>query len=182
MSWIKCYYMVDQDTGKVAEMSQDYKGNKGIYIGENDVKFDNSIIEDICNEANRIVNLAGWDMNQLKVYKEKLNIGLSKYDSAESDVKHALQKYRKENDGKKPQAHKVAKIGYLLLDIREKHENIKQCLKYVNVLENAINNSYTIEKTKIELAKVKHVEYQGRTEYYQLALELLNLGVKKDVV
>jgi len=182
MSWIKSYYMVDQDTGKVAEMSQNYKGNKGIYTGANDVEFDKSIIGEIYGEAEKITNLAGWDMNQLKIYKEKLNIGLSKCDSAESDVKHAIQEYRKKNDGKKPPAHKAAKIGYMLLGVRESHENIKQCLKYIQVLEDAINNSFTIEKTKAELEKAKYAEYQGRTEYYQLALEILGSGVKKDVV
>lgn len=173
MSWIKDYYMLDLDTGKVANTSKNYKGNDGVYIGENDIEFDESIIEKICNETDRITNLSGWNMNQLKLYEEELRRGLSECDSAESDIKHALQKYENDNNGKKPQAHKAAKIGYLLFDLRKKHENIKQCLKYISIMENAISNSYTIEKTKLELAKAKYVEYKGRTEYYQMALDLL---------
>lgn len=110
----------------------------------------------------------------MQTYKEELTIGLSKYDSAESDIVHALQKYKEDNNGKKAQAHKMAKIAYLLDEIREKHKNIKQCLDYIEVFEDAITYKYTLEKLKLEIAKAKHVEYKGRTEYYQKALEMLN--------
>ncbi len=180
--WIKTYYMVDEDTGKVAETSPNYKGNAGVYIGENNVNFDDSIITKIYEETRSFTGLAGWSMEQLKEYKEQLNIGLSKYDSAVSDIEHALQKYKKDNNGKNPQAHKAAKIGYLLGEIRDKHENIKQCIDYIQVFENAITYNYTIEKIKIELMKAEHTEYHGRTEYYQIALELLDCEGKKDVV
>ena len=113
-------------------------------------------------------------MMQLQTFKEELNVGLSKYDSAESDIVHALQKYKEDNNGKKAQAHKMAKIAYLLDEIREKHENIKQCLDYIEVFEAAITHRYTLEKLKLEIAKAKHVEYKGRTEYYQKALEMLS--------
>lgn len=182
MKWIGSYYMVDKETGQVSEMSSNYKGNAGVYIGENDIEFDDSIITAIYEETKSITGLAGWSMTQLKTYEEQLNIGLSKYDSAVSDIEHALQKYKKDNEGKNPQAHKAAKIGYLLGEIRDKHENIKQCLKYVQVFENAITYNYTIEKIKLELAKVKYTEYQGRTEYYQMALDILDCGGKQNAV
>lgn len=124
-------------------------------------------------EAKSLMGLAGWSMTQLKTYEEELYIGLSKFDSAESDLEHALQKYKEDNNGKKPQAHKMAKFGYLLDEIRDKHKHIKQCLDYVRVMEDAITYSYTIEKLKLELTKAKHTEYKGRTEYYQIALDLL---------
>lgn len=54
----------------------------------------------------------------------------------------------------KAQAHKMAKVGYLLDKVRDK----KQCLDYIKVLEDAIIYSYTIEKLKLELTKAKHVE------------------------
>lgn len=174
MSWIKGFYMVNQETGQICESSLNYKGNGGVYIGENDVEFDDSIIIIIYKEVKSIIGLAGWNMNQLKTYEEMLNIGLSKYDSAESDINHALQKYKEDNNGKKPQAHKMAKIAYLLDDIREKHKNIKQCLRYIQVMENAITYNYTIEKIKLELTKARNEEYKGRTEYYQMALDLLD--------
>lgn len=174
MSWIKAFYMVDTETKEVSKNSAGYKGNGGIYIGENDIQFDDSLIDKIYKETKSIIGLAGWSMMQLKTYEEELLVGLSKYDSAESDIEHALQKYKEDNNGKKPQAHKMAKIGYLLDEIRDKHKHIKQCLDYIKVMENAITYNYTIEKIKLELTKAKHSEYKGRTEYYQLALDLLD--------
>lgn len=174
MSWVKCYYIVETGTGEKSKTSPNYKGNGGVYIGDNDFSFDESILEKIYQETKSIIGLAGWSMMQLQTYKEELNIGLSKYDSAESDIVHALQKYKEDNNGKKAQAHKMAKIAYLLDEIREKHENIKQCLDYIEVLETAITHRYTLEKLKFEIAKAKHVEYKGRTEYYQKALEVLS--------
>lgn len=174
MSWIRSYHMVNQETSKECESSPRYKGNGGAYIGENDIQFNDNIIDLIYKEVNSIIGLAGCNMAQLKIYEEKLKNGLSKYDSAESDIEHALQKYREDNNGKKPQAHKMAKVGYLLDEIRDKHKHIKQCLDYIRVMQDAITYSYTIEKIKLELIKAKHVEYKGRTEYYQIALELLD--------
>ena len=174
LAWVRQFQMVNSETGKVDKSAKYCKGNGGAYIGENDIEFDESIIELIYKEAKSVIGLAGWSMMQLKTYEEQLSEGLSKYDSAESDIEHALQKYREDNNGKKPQAHKMAKIGYLLDDIRDKHKHIKQCLNYIKVMEDAITYSYTIEKLKLELAKAKHVEYKGRTEYYQMALDLLD--------
>lgn len=174
MAWIKCYYMVDKETEEKPKMSPNYKGNGGVYIGENDISFDESIIEKIYQETKSILGLAGWSKMQLETYREELTVGLSKYDSAESDIVHALQKYKEDNNGKKAQAHKMTKIAYLLDEIREKHEKIKQCLDYIEVFEDAITHRYTLEKLKLEIAKAKHVEYKGRTEYYQKALEMLN--------
>lgn len=174
MAWIKCYYMVDKEIDKKPKISLKQKGNGGVYIGTNDISFDEAIIEEIYQEIRSILGLARWSKMQLQTYKEELTIGLSKYDSAESDIVHALQKYKEDNNGKKAQAHKMAKIAYLLDEIREKHKNIKQCLDYIEVFEDVITYKYTLEKLKLEIAKEKHVEYKGRTEYYQKALEMLN--------
>ena len=173
LSWIKPYHMVNQETGEKGITSSNYKGNGGVYIGENDFDFDDNIIDYIYKETKSIIGLAGWSATQLKTYRRALENGLSKYDSAESDIEHALQKYKEDNNGKKPQAHKMAKVGYLLDEIRDKHKNIKQCLRYVQVMEDAITYKYTLEKMKLELAKAKNTEYQGRTEYYKMALDML---------
>ena len=84
-----------------------------------------------------------------------------------------MERYKEIHNGKKPQAHKVAKLGYLLDDLRDRHKRIKQCIRYIEVMQDAINNSYTIEKLKLELSKVKSREYNGRTKYWQLAQEIL---------
>lgn len=41
-------------------------------------------------------------------------------------------------------------------------------------MQDAITYGYTIEKLKLELTKAKNEEYQGRTEYYQIALDILD--------
>lgn len=163
---------MNQETGEIDKRGKYRKGNGGAFFNS-DVDFDESIIDTVYTEAKSLMGLAGWSMTQLKTYEEELYIGLSKFDSAESDLEHALQKYKEDNNGKKPQAHKMAKFGYLLDEIRDKHKHIKQCLDYVRVMEDAITYSYTIEKLKLELTKAKHTEYKGRTEYYQIALDLL---------
>ena len=173
MAWIRSFHMVNKETGEKSTSSANYKGNAGVYIGENDIDFDERIINYIFEETKSIIGLAGWSLTQLQTYKESLEIGLSKYDSAEGDIEHALQKYKEDNDGKKPQAHKMAKVGYLLDDVRDKHKNIKQCLDYIKVMEDANVHGYTIEKLKLELTKAKHTEYKGRTEYYKIALDML---------
>ncbi len=174
MSWIKKFYIVDKDTGDVEKTSINYKGNKDAYIGKKDVKFDESMIDRIYQETNFIINLNGWSLSDIKTYKEELVSWMSKYDSAESDIGHALQKYREDNDGKNAQAHKMAKIGYLFSDIREKRKHVKQCINYIEVMEVAIQKGYSIEKIKNRLIEAKNKEYKGRTEYYQIALDLLN--------
>jgi hypothetical protein len=173
LSWIGSYYMVNQDDGEVCDLSLSYKGNNGVYIGDNDIVFDENLVDVIYEESKSIIKLEGWNISQLKVYKEKLNMGLSKYDSAESDIMHALQKYKEDNNGKRPQAHKMANIGYVVDEIREKRKKIKQCLRYIQIMENAVVHHYTVEKLKLELQKSQNGEYKGRTEYYKIALQLL---------
>ncbi len=173
LSWIKKYHMINQETGKEIK-NINYKSNADVYIGENDIEFREEIIDLIYKETNSIIGLAGWSLDQLKTYEEELNIALSKYDSAESDINHALQEYKEKNNGKKPQAHKMAQIGYMLDDIRDKHKHIKQCSRYLKVLEDAITYGYSIEKIKLELTKAKNAEYKGRTEYFSKALDILS--------
>lgn len=170
-SWIRNYHLIDMGTGNESENSLYYKGNGGIYMDNKD--FDDSLLDKILDEFNSIIGLAGWNKTQLITYKNLLNTELSKCDSAESDINHALEKYKKTHKGKKPQAHKIAKIGYLLDDIRDKHRKIKQCIRYVTVMSDAIDRSYTIEKIKLELSKVSDGEYKGRTQYWKIANDIL---------
>lgn len=170
-SWLRNYHLIDINTGNESENSLYYKGNSGVYMGDDN--FDDFLLDKICEESNSILGLAGWNKTQLITYKNLLNAELSKCDSAESDINHALEKYKRIHKGKKPQAHKVAKIGYLLDDIRDKHRKVKQCIRYVNVMSDAIDNAYTIEKMKLELSKVSDGEYKGRTQYWEIANEIL---------
>lgn len=174
-SWVKDYYLADAENGEKAydkQQSLNYKGNANAYIGKNDIEFDEKILDQIYEEAHNIIGLAGWDMSQLNTYYNILSTALSKYDCAESDITHALQAY-KEKHGKRPQAHKIAKVGYLLEEVRDKHKRIKQSIRYVQVMEDALTKNYSVGKLKEELAKVGNVPYKGRTEYYDAVLGIL---------
>lgn len=173
LGWIKNFAIYNDETGELAKTSVNYNGNGNVFVGENDFDFDYSVLDVITCETNSIIGLAGWSMTQLKTYEEMLNNELSKIDSADSDIRHALEKYKEDNNGKNAQAHKMAKIGYLLGEIRDKHKCIKQNLRYIQVMQDAIEQKYTIEKLKLELVKAKSGEYKGRTEYYQMALNIL---------
>lgn len=170
--WINGYYALNVDTGEMENANG--KSNDNVFCGTKDIEFDEKILDDIMTEANSLLGIAGWNSVQLSTYKNILSGALSKYDSAESDINHALEKYKEDNHGKKPQAHKIAKIGYLLDDIRDKHKKIKQCIAYINVMQDAVTYKYSLEKIKQEISKVKYVEYKGRTEYFKIALDILN--------
>lgn len=166
--------MVDDSSGEeIAEQEIRSRSNKGVFVGKNDIDFDVSILDQIMQETNNLLGIAGWNMAQLTTYQNMLSMALSKYDSAEVDIEHALQTYKEESGGKKPQAHKMAKVGYLLDDVRDKHKRIKQCQCYIKVMQDAITYRYTLEKLKLELSKATYEKYQGRTEYYDLALDML---------
>lgn len=55
----------------------------------------------------------------------------------------------------------MAKVGYLLDDIRDRHKKLKQCIRFIQVMEDAITHQYTIGKIKLELSKVSSSEYKG---------------------
>lgn len=174
LSWIRNFNMVDDSSGEVTTKREvKNPSNKNVFIGKNDIDFDVSILDRITEEANNLLGIAGWSMDQLNTYQNLLSAALSKYDSAISDIEHVLEEYNKKHDGKKPQAHKIAKLGYLLTDVRIIHRRIKQCQCYIQVMQNAITYHYTLEKIKLELSKAVHKDYQGRTEYYNIAMEIL---------
>lgn len=173
LAWLKDYNMVDDSSGEEATKQEiKTKSNKNAFVGKNEIDFDVEILDQITEEVNNLLGVAGWSMNQLTTYQNLLVRGLSKYDSAISDIEHALEEYNKKK-GKKPQAHKIAKLGYLLSDVRITHSRIKQCQQYIQVMQNAITHNYTLEKIKLELSKAAYKDYQGRTEYYDIALEIL---------
>lgn len=131
------------------------------------------MLDDILREVDTMLGLAGWSDIQLDTFKNELNKYLSYYDSAESDLEHALQKYKMDHNGKKAQAHKMAKFGYLLDNIRYERSRVKQCMRYVDVFKDAHTYKYTIEKLKLELSKTENREYKGRTDYWQAAIDIL---------
>ena len=178
-SWIRGFQILNKETMKESSLGSSYRGNANIYVGENDIKFDNSILEDIQKEVKSIIDLQGWDINQLELFMNSMSIALSKYDSIQSDIVHAMQEYRESHNGKKAQAHKMAKIAYMLDDVRDKRKEIKQGIRYVQAMINSINNHSGVHSLKENLKNVKNVRYRGRTEYYEKALSILEGGETK---
>lgn len=170
--WIKNekFYMVEEETEEKVIPKQ--MSNADIYVGKNDIEMDESILNGILDEVESVLSLKAWNKNQLITYSNLLNANLSKYDSAEQDVLHAIENYKFET-GKNPQAHKMTKIYIMLEEIRANRRKIKQCINYINVFISAIDNNYTVEKLKMHLSRVVGGEYKGRTEYYKKVLEML---------
>lgn len=172
-SWVHNFQMVNVDTGEKSNISPNYKGNANAYIGENDIKFDETVLDKIADETHLILGLAAWNKEQLDTYKNDLCIGLSKTDSVISDITHAFERYVEDNDGKRPPAHKISKVTYKLIDILVLRRRIKQCIDYVSVMRDAITYKYDISKIKSEVEKAKHSEYKARTEEYETILNIL---------
>ena len=164
LKWIRTYYIINRETGSREELN--YYSNGGIYCEEKDIEFDYSVVENIKTEVTNIIGLAAWDINQLKSFNSVLSSGLSYYDSAISDIRHARM-------GKRPPAHIRTKIDGIVNDLEEKRRDIKQTMNYVDVLMRAITQQWTIGKIKAELSAAKYVPYKGRTKYYEMAIEML---------
>ena len=167
------FQLLNCESGEEEELDPNYRGNADVYIGDRNISVNMKIIETIINEKNSILGLAGMNDNQLITYNNELNKYLSYYDSAESDLEHALQKYKEDHNGKKAQAHKMAKIGYLLDNIRYERSLVKECIRYIAVFRSANKYGYTIEKIKLELSKTENKEYKGRTDYWKAAIDIL---------
>ena len=60
-----------------------------------------------------------------------------------------------------------------MYDIVGKRKLMKQCIRYIQVMQEAISKGYNIEKIKLELSKVTSDDYKGRTEYWKMANDIL---------
>lgn len=62
LSWIRSFNMVDDSSGeKIAEQEVRSRSNKGIFVGKNDIDFDVSILDQIMQETNNLLGIAGWN-------------------------------------------------------------------------------------------------------------------------
>ena len=165
LSWIKQFHMVNQDTGQV-ETDIPKFSNEGIFCGDKDFEFDESIIDKIKQEVSSIIGLAAWDINQLNTYLAMLNQGVQFYDNAIQDIKHVRL-------DKRPPAHIRTKIDGIMNELEEKRRDVKQTRNYIDVLIKAIKEQWSIGKIKAELSKAKYVPYKGRTKYYEMVENLL---------
>lgn len=165
MSWIKSFHMLNKETGQIETEVPQYS-NDGVFCGDKDFVFDESIVQTIKQEVVSIIGLAAWDINQLNTYASMLNQGVQFFDSAIQDIKHARL-------DKRPPAHIRTKIDGIANELEEKRRDVKQTRNYINVLIQATKEQWTIGKIKAELSKAKYVPYKGRTKYYQMVEDLL---------
>jgi hypothetical protein len=170
-SWIRNLMMVNISTGEEKERSN-YRGNADAFIGDNDVEFNFSILEEINAETSAILKTSGWTLDVLSSYEAKLKVGLSKYDSALSDVEHAMQEYVRKN-GKNPSASKAAKLTYLMIDVRSKRADIKESLRFIHVMQDGITKRQPLPELKTNVEREVTAEYRGRTDYFKRANEIL---------
>lgn len=163
LSWIKSFDIVDKETGEVATYRNE---NSGVYSDEKSIDFDFSIVTDVAKEADDILRLKAFDINQIVTYRAMLVQGLSYYDCAISDVYHARMDRR-------PPAHIRTKIDGILNNLEEKRRDVKQVITYMDLFKSGIENKWSVDKLKSEIAKAKYAPYKGRTEYYDIIAELL---------
>lgn len=165
LSWVKSFHMVNQETGQIETDVPRYS-NEGVFCGDKNFEFDESVVNIIKQEVNSIIGLAAWDINQLNTYNAMLNQGLQYYDSAISDIRHARM-------DKRPPAHIRTKIDGIMNELEEKRRDIKQTRNYIDILIDAIKQKWSIGKIKAELSKAKYVPYKGRTKYFEMVEDLL---------
>ena len=128
LGWIRNGYSMVGEDGNKPTVSPKAKGNGGVFLNENDIVVDLSLLDQIEDECTKFLSLAAWDESELSNMLESLSTYLSKLDSEESDIKHALVIYTYKHDGKLPQAHRIAKIGYLFLRILIDRAHVKACI------------------------------------------------------
>lgn len=176
MSWIRHGYSMVGEDGKAPSVSPKAKGNGGAFLAENDVFVDLTLLDRIEDETEKYLGLAGWDESELSNMSESLNTYLSKLDSEESDIKHALVIYAHNHNGKMPQAHKIAKVGYMFLHILIDRAHVKACMRKVTIMKNALTCSYSIGKLQHELSKSEngeYSEYKPRTAKFEETMKIL---------
>ena len=103
LGWIRNGYSMVGEDGNKPTVSPKAKGNGGVFLNENDIVVDLSLLDQIEDECTKFLSLAAWDESELSNMLESLSTYLSKLDSEESDIKHALVIYTYKHDGKLPQ-------------------------------------------------------------------------------
>ena len=69
----------------------------------------------------------------------------------------------------------ISLLGYKFVSANKEIPSTKSIIENQKEQEKYLTPyGYTIEKLKLELTKAQHREYKGRTEYYQMALNLLD--------
>lgn len=168
MKWIKSGFYIQEfdgsNTGNVMSRRESKRRSNGNCF--KDFEWDKSILNDIEAEERAIVGLLAYDYEELSQKKFEMEQSLSYTDSAISDILHAIE-------GKKINAAKRAVIVGYLKTMRELHTQIKKCIRYVEVMQESINNKEDIGTLKKKLQSSEPNEYVGRTKYYELIQNII---------
>ena len=176
LGWIRNGYSMVGEDGNKPTVSPKAKGNGGVFLNENDIVVDLNLLDQIEDECTKFLSLAAWDESELSNMLVSLSTYLSKLDSEESDIKHALVIYTYKHDGKLPQAHRIAKIGYLFLRILIDRAHVKACIYKLQAMKNALTYHYSLGKLQTELNKTDNGEYENykpRTAKFDEAMKIL---------
>jgi len=163
--WIKGYKMLNTDTGEFETIIHRFS-NEGVYCDDKAFTINDEIVQNIIKESEKILGLFAWNIDQLNTNKNILTSQMSYYDSALSDIGHAML-------DKRPPADTRTKIYGLEKQLREKRRDVKQAIKYVQVMINSINQEWELSKLRCEMSKAMYHDYKGRTEYYELVIDML---------
>lgn len=167
-TWMKDgFYAREIELGKIGKPMESSeikrKGNGNCFM---DWECDNTLIDNIETEERAIVGLLAYDSDQLGEKKFELEQALSYADSARSDILHAIE-------FKKIDAAKRAVIVGYLKTLQELHRKIKNCIRYIEVMQNCMDNQKDICTLKKELKDAEHKSYVGRTKYYELIQNII---------
>lgn len=112
------------------------------------------------------MGLLAYDYEELSQKRFELDQSLSYIDSAISDVLHAIE-FKKINAAKR-----AVIVGYLKT-LRELHTKIKQCIRYIDVMQTCIDTKKDINTLKKKLKGVENQPYVGRTKYYEIIKNII---------
>lgn len=123
------------------------------------------------NQSSQLIKSACFDLinfslpnnKELRASRETLVDMLSYYDMVRSDIYHIIKE-------ESPQAHIRTKIYGILQEKEQRRSEVKECLRYVDVL---IKVERQIEKYKKQLKKSESKSYKGRTVVYDEIMELI---------
>lgn len=151
---------------RVIAYDNEYVGRAGIYAGDKAIDIDMEIINNVENIVSDIINVPQPEKAVLEVYNDRLNEMLSFCDSALSDMEHIIE-------AESPAAHIRTKIYGIQQDLLQKRRKVKHAFNYVKVLLDSINDKWDFTLLQKKLMENDYKPYKGRTDYYNVVLEML---------
>lgn len=175
INWLGRYYYVnilDLDKEDMIENADDKAVNNN--QTERGFHFDEDIIKDISNMVQAVTNIS-FNKEKLNTYKNTLTKAEEYYTDASCDISHIMRD--------KPDVLPAIKIKLWELgeEICYKRKNIKQALTQVGIILESINSNWNLYGLQKKLQPTTNWDtYKGRTEYYDIALNICNSDENKN--